>query len=171
MRKSIFCFLIIIGAILFLNFQVHADSCFKMVDLESRADGSFFAYSINANGQVAGAYWCAGQTQAALWEPASGMRNLGALPGSIGSNAYGINTIGQIVGGCRTDDGNRAFIWDPVNGMQDLGNFPGATHNIAYDINSFGQVVGSSGTPTEKRAFLWGPAVDQHPYEAKTSAP
>lgn len=121
MRKSICCFLIIIGAILFLNFQVHADSCFKMIDLESRAGGSFFPYSINANGQVAGACWCAGQTQAALWDPASGMRNLGALPGSIGSNAYGINTIGQIVGGCRTDDGNRAFIWDPVNGMQDLG--------------------------------------------------
>ena len=66
MRKSFYCICVSIAAILFLHFNAQADPCFKMIDLKSQDDASFFAYSINANGLVVGEQWVAGQSRASL---------------------------------------------------------------------------------------------------------
>lgn len=100
---AIFCF----------HFQAQADSCYKMVSIDSEDSASFFAYSVNANGQVVGERWCASQSRASLWDPANGMKDLGVLPGAISSTAYGINNIGKVVGGCSTPEESGLFFGIP----------------------------------------------------------
>ena len=72
--------------------------------------------SINAYGDVVGfANITAGDAlneHAFLWTRASGIRDLGTLPGDTTSDANGINNLGQIVGdSCAPDGSCRGFVW------------------------------------------------------------
>ncbi|HEY6887385.1 MAG TPA: hypothetical protein VI300_06380 [Solirubrobacter sp.] len=100
--------------------------------------GTFFTYGVSDPVPI----------HAFSWTQATGMIDLGTLPGATTSSAYGINDRGQIVG----ESGGRPFLFSPDTGMTELGLLPGDTSGAAYAINDHGQVVGVSGS---SHAVLW----------------
>jgi probable HAF family extracellular repeat protein len=131
------------------------------------------ANAINALGEVAGyASTADGMDHAVLWVPNTAkpgswtLRDLGMLPGDIGSVAQGVNDQGQVVGYRNdADDLGRAFLWTPsspgssTGTMIALGALPGETYASAYAINAGGAVVGEAKVGENAHAFLWQPAV------------
>jgi len=106
---------------------------------------------INDAGQIVGGTttWNARYAHAFL-RNASGMHDLGTLPGELSSVAYDINNRGQIVGTSVTDlHMHRIFLFADGR-MQDLGPIippqsPSGYHTLAYAINDRGQIIGTSG--------------------------
>jgi probable HAF family extracellular repeat protein len=125
------------------------------------------ARAINSTGQVVGESITAqGADHAFLWNPETGMQDLGAIANF--SQAYGINNQGQVVGWTGTPAGfDRAFVWTASTGMVPLGTL-GGRHSYAYDINNKGQLVGEAytadlGGNEVSHACLWnqvGGAID-----------
>ena len=127
------------------------------------------AYSINANGLVAGNSVSCGK-RAVVWDSAKSLTptDLGVLGGieswilgqvmvnGIEGMVKSINDAGQVIGGSDTSvpAEDHAFVWDEDNGMQDLGTL-GGEDSAAYAINSLGQIVGSADTPSAEHAVLW----------------
>ncbi len=100
-----------------------------------------------------------------LWQPKTGMIDLGTLGASPGNSvAYGINNLDQVVGQSETADGMpHAFLWADGK-MLDLGTLGGES-SVANDINDAGHIVGwaiavDGGFPLQ-RAFLWADNVMQ----------
>jgi probable HAF family extracellular repeat protein len=126
-----------------------------MQDLGTPGENSI-GRGINDNGQVTGT---GGNGGAFLWDPVTGLQDLGTLGGSQASGSR-INANGQVTGTSQIAPGSfqtHAFLWDTMGGMQDLGTL-GGTNSIGLGINSRGQVTGmddSEGVPP--RAFLWDP--------------
>jgi probable HAF family extracellular repeat protein len=115
---------------------------------------------IENSGRVVGTFWTANyeQQRIALYDPATGMYDIGTLGGSY-AIAYAVNASGQIVGTSMTDASGEiptlhAFLYS--NGtMQDI-DTSGGVDSSAYAINSSGQVVGRMFTANgESRAFLY----------------
>lgn len=115
---------------------------------------------IEDNGRVVGTFWTANyeQQRVALYDPATGMHDIGTLGGSF-AFAQAINNSGQIVGTSITDASGEiptfhAFLYS--NGtMQDIDTL-GGVDSSAFAINSSGQVVGRMFTANgESRAFLY----------------
>jgi probable HAF family extracellular repeat protein len=136
-----------------LHLEVLEDRCllsgYAVIDL-----GPGQAFGINAADQVVGDDAATGH--AFLWDPATGLQDLGTLGGRA-SGGFAINDLGQVVGGSQPGIGpSHAFLWDSVTGMRDLGGLGGPNSN-AFDINNAGQVVGSSDLPgdTSYHAFFW----------------
>lgn len=123
-------------------------------------NGAAIASHINDSGAIVGVSSLAGGggMRAFIWDSANGIRNLGLLSGTIGSQAYAINNVGQVVGRCPITPwpANRAFIWDTVNGIRDIGSLGGML-TVATDINNNGQVVGYATVPGSDvyHAFIW----------------
>ena len=132
----------------------------QMIDLGTlgAGDDDSRAHAINDFQQVVGWTDLGGDkgAHAFLYDPLTGMQDLGAIGGVGGSNAYGINNAGQVVGLSTVDGDNvgHAAVWFDSQGPVDLGT-PGSASS-AFAINEVGQVVGADG-PT---AVLWeqGPA-------------
>ncbi len=104
------------------------------------------ATAISQNGQVAGSGTRAdGSTRAFRWTSATGMTDLGTLPGTLSSFARGINSAGQIVGGTYAKSGDQPFRWTEARGMELLGSLS-ATPSIATAINESGQASGIEGS-------------------------
>src|SRR5437667_4139380 len=78
------------------------------------------AATINNNGDVVGYSKGPRGMRAFLWTQATGMQNLGVLPGGNSSQALGINDKGTVVGSSTSSSGDRAFIWTKQAGMTDL---------------------------------------------------
>jgi probable HAF family extracellular repeat protein len=101
-----------------------------------------WATAVNSAGHVVGRMLLTpngGYYHAFLWTLSGGMRDLGAIAGTLGhSTAEAINDRGQIVG----VSGGRAFLWTARGGMRDLGTPPGGTGAGAADISKDGRVVG-----------------------------
>lgn len=130
-----------------------------LVDLGVPAGYDFSdGVAINDRGQVVGS---AGLEQgfgsaALLWDPQTGMRDLGNL-GFPFSMAVGINNAGRVVGNGLTADGvPMAFTWTETDGMVGLLP-PGALNSAARDINASGQIVGTFQTEVSMHIFLWTP--------------
>ncbi|GLQ52681.1 hypothetical protein ACFFJT_20975 [Dyella flava] len=86
-----------------------------------------------------------------IWTPATGMRDLGTLPGDTTSQALGINDEGLIVGESCGANGCRAVLWQ--NGsIVDMNTLvaPGFTDQLVYanDINDEGVITGQSANAT-----------------------
>jgi len=88
-----------------------------------------------------------GQSHAYLWDPTTGIRDLGTLGGD--SFAYAVNDSGTVVGSYVPTDGRiyyHGFIWSEATGMVDIGVPGGGDSNTAQvfctAINSAGNVVG-----------------------------
>ncbi|HJR33519.1 MAG TPA: PKD domain-containing protein, partial [Gemmatimonadales bacterium] len=119
-----------------------------------------------------------GPHRAFLWRPATGMVDLGVLPGDACSFATGMNDMGQVVGVSASleqicagaaiqqmigvDSGVHGFIWTASGGMLPLGNVPSGAGSVPRGINNSGIVVGYSSAPVQPgcfipRAFVWTP--------------
>ena len=121
-------------------------------------------YAINEAGDVAGSSQLPGngQTNAFLWNPVSGMINLGNLGGNY-CQASGMNNNGQVVGVSTMLSGpTHGFIWDATDGLiKDLNSFlpndtPWVLEN-GYDINDSGEITGFGRNDGEPRAFVMIP--------------
>jgi probable HAF family extracellular repeat protein len=117
------------------------------------------ARATNSAGQVVGESNTAqGGNHAFLWNPQTGMQDLGAL--AYSSWAFAINDQGQVAGWTGVPAGfDRAFIWSASTGMVPLGTL-GGRHSYARGINDLGQVVGEAYTANQggnhaSHAFLW----------------
>jgi probable HAF family extracellular repeat protein len=103
-------------------------------------------------------YWVVGTSinssgiaHAFLWNPATGMEDLGTLPDGSLSVAFGVNASGQVVGwGDSPAASSRAFIWTQGGGMVDLVG-TGEDSTLAHAINDAGLVVGVAANV----AFRW----------------
>jgi probable HAF family extracellular repeat protein len=104
--------------------------------------------------------------RAFLWTRNQGLRNLGAVPGDVTSQATGINEWRQIVGqSCDAADNCRGFLWQ--NGeMTDLqGLVIGDYDDVittANDIDDLGRITGQAFDPDTGQffAFLARPVFD-----------
>jgi probable HAF family extracellular repeat protein len=125
--------------------------------------------------------------RAFLWTQATGMQDLGVLPGGNSSRALGINDMGAVVGSSTSSSGDRAFIWTKQGGMRDLNGAAsvtllGAVFVEAHAINDTGQIVvmgmamqSSGGTahqdcaPAPPSSFLLTPTSAQSKIPGKRS--
>lgn len=123
------------------------------------AGGWSYAYAINDAGQITGEAMPSDITSrghAVLWDPATGLRDLGTL-GGYESQARAINNRGQVVGLTGTaSGGTHAFLWDSATGMRDLGTLDARNTSVAVAVNDLGQVVGySDAGDYSQHAFVW----------------
>ena len=104
-----------------------------------------------------------GQSHAYLWDPTTGIRDLGTLGGD--SQAYGVNDSGTVVGWYIPTDGRiyfHGFIWTEATGMVDIGVPGGGDSDTAevfcFAINNAGNVVGRARQVDGRQvAFFWSP--------------
>ena len=104
-----------------------------------------------------------GQAHAYLWDPTTGIRDLGTLGDD--SIAYAVNDSGIVVGSYIPNDGRiyyHGFIWTEATGMVDIGVPGGGDSNTAevfcFAINNAGNVVGSARQVDGRQvAFFWSP--------------
>ncbi|MSR48194.1 MAG: hypothetical protein EXS13_14230 [Planctomycetes bacterium] len=126
------------------------------------------AMNVNQDGTaIVGNFYFGG---AFLWTSASGMQNLGVLPGQNGAVAADVNSDGTVaVGHSYTFSSSTgytfldAFRWTASGGMQDLGVLPGDGFSYATGVNGDGAiVVGTSYSFVAgyvARPFLWTPTM------------
>ncbi len=122
------------------------------------------ASEVSDYGQIAGYSFTPSQhPNAYSWTAATGVVDLGTLPGGSESRATRVSDRGQIVGWADTtsipagaDSGIRhGFSWTAAGGMVDLGTFGGSASTAAA-VNDVGQVVGYSDLASGAwHAFLW----------------
>ncbi len=120
-------------------------------------DPSFRAHSLNDRGQIV----LSSPAGLHVWDPDTGMRDIGVLAVAYQNHAIPINNAGQVCGGVLDPNGcMQAFFWDPNTGPHLVGTF-GERESWALDINSKGQVVGfagpkaATGSNPPPKAFLW----------------
>lgn len=108
---------------------------------------------INNSGQSVGVSgFDGGVKRAFIYDPVSGMTDLGFLNG-VGTFARGINASAQVVGHTTVSD-TSAFIWD--GSMSALPNLAGGDTSTAYSINDSGTAVGwSTDALGERHAVVW----------------
>jgi len=112
------------------------------------------AKNLNNQGQVVGTSDLPGDqtAHAFLWSKATGIKDLGTLPGDVASVGLAIDDAGVVTGGSLDDQFNpRAFIWQ--NGvMSDLNTLIPAGSPLqlwfACSINSSGAIIGVAATST-----------------------
>ena len=151
------------------------------------------ASSINDMGQIVGWSSVSAATQysgcmdvvdsnlpvhAFLFQNASGMQDLGALPGDSSSVALKINLFGQVIGSSgnsvtinyddspyqyRIQVSGRPFSWNVRSGMRDLNDLvdhdSGWVLNSATDINNWGQIVGLGTHDGQAHGYLMTPNI------------
>lgn len=102
---------------------------------------SNFAWGINDNGQVGGAYHTT-SNNGYIYNTTNSVLTTINVPGAFTSNVYGINDTGKISGSYYTT-GNFGFIYDTNTSSFTYLNKAGATATWAYGINDAGTVVGN----------------------------
>lgn len=134
-------------------------------DLGSLGGPRVEAWGINDAGQVVGSARLPGGppnvTHAFVWSAASGMTDLGALPGGSFAQAYAINALGVLVGESETASAPRhAFVYRD-GAMRDLNDLivpaTGWTLEIAWDVSDSGLIVGTGRLNGLERSFLLTP--------------
>ena len=129
---------------------------YKTVHLPS-IDPSFRAHSLNDRGQIV----LSSPTGLYVWDPKTGLRDIGVLAALYPNHPIPINNAGQVCGGLLDPNGcMQAFFWDPNTGLHMLGTF-GEKNSWALALNNKGQVVGFAGPKAHDgsnpppKAFLW----------------
>ena len=98
------------------------------------------------------------RSHAFLWTQATGMVDLGNLPGGTESAALAISADGGTVAGTATDSSGKphAFRWKKATGMVDLGTLPGGKRSAALSISADGRIIsGLAGKDGYLHAFRW----------------
>ena len=127
-------------------------------DLGTLGGNESWATAMNADGQVVGYsqwttyYAYASSYHAFLWDPSTGMHDLGTFGSE--SSASAINDGGQVVGTATLANGQpHAFVWDAAFGMQAL-VVSGASSSAATSINNEGDVVGWQDVAGRRIGFI-----------------
>ncbi len=132
-----------------------------MLDLGSLG-GDSFATGINDSGTVVGYSFLAGASgtyHAFTWTSATGMVDLGPLPGGTSTQATGINSAGEVVGAGFDARGVRVpWSWTANGGYVTLPENSGNALNYAFAVNDSGQVTGQRYIGQVVSAFRWNPA-------------
>jgi probable HAF family extracellular repeat protein len=123
---------------------------YTIIDLGTLPAGTTStAASINDKGQVVGYSQVAGgNNHAFLWDPKTGLQDLGTLLGGANSGASGNSICSSVAG--RSDfagsAGNtHAFLWAQAGGFQDLCALPGDNSSAAIaSLTPLRPVVGNS---------------------------
>ncbi len=91
------------------------------------------------------------------WTEASGMEDLGVLPGMGASGAMGTNADGSVVAGFSAGfSQTKAFRWTAAGGMQDLGSLVPGGSALGIAMSSDGDAIaGNASSPNGNRAFRW----------------
>jgi probable HAF family extracellular repeat protein len=132
---------------------------YSVIDLGTLGGDVTTPYDINERGQIVGESQTGDgtKTHAFLWDPTTGMHDLGTLGGS--SSAKSINDLGEVVGWSAIPglSSGLGFVWRRGAGLRVLPPLPGQTSSRAAAINNHGQIVGwSKGTaPTFYTPTLW----------------
>jgi probable HAF family extracellular repeat protein len=109
---------------------------------------NLFASSINNKGQMAGYLYNASDDtgETIIYDPASGLKNLGNPFGGNFSEARAINNNGWVTGEAfLPDDGSHAygtFLYNDQDGIINVGDFASSDINGADAINDKGEIVG-----------------------------
>jgi probable HAF family extracellular repeat protein len=96
--------------------------------------------------------------RAFLWIRGQGIRNLGAVPGDLTSQATGINDWRQVVGqSCDVNDNCRGFLWQngEMRDLQDLAPGYDGVITTANDIDDFGRITGQAFDPDSGQFFAF----------------
>jgi PKD repeat protein len=97
------------------------------------------AIAVNEAGAVAGT-----ASQAWLWTPAGGVRQLGTMNG-LSSHVADISESGKVTGTAQLADLTmRGFVWTELSGMQALPPLPGYVDSRGRALNEAGEVAGTS---------------------------
>ncbi|UEC01666.1 PEP-CTERM sorting domain-containing protein [Burkholderia vietnamiensis] len=135
----------------------------NVVTLGGLGGANSAAEAVNDWGLAAGfADLASGDTQATIFNLATGTaQGLGTLGGQM-SYAYGINNLGQVVGLAETATGaEHYFLWDAQHGMQDLQSLidPSSGWQISgvSDINNVGQIMATACRDGQCQAALLNP--------------
>lgn len=123
------------------------------------------AYGLNDRGQVVGITSAPNGSHAGVWDRASGVRDLGELPGGEDfSQAKAINNAGTVVGLSYAEDGYRAFVWAASYGLRDLNTLIDSNSvpagMIIYDalaINNRGWVLANAQLQQVAHTYLLRP--------------
>ena len=135
-----------------------AAATYTIIDLGTLGGGYSVATGINGRGEVVGyslPSTTSGLLHAFLYD-ASGMHDLGTLPGGTYSVAEDLNDAGQVVGWANSVAGgvNRPVLWE-AGTMRDLGTL-GGSYGTATAINAAGAITGWSGVASsDAHAFLY----------------
>jgi probable HAF family extracellular repeat protein len=145
-------------AMLPLNFALSASPALAQSFDEDMLRMHAYAVSPDGSTLVGSTNNSSGGLYAIRWSAASGLTDLGLLPGGVASDARALSSDGQVVVGL-ADSGSmnwHAFRWTPTGGMVDLGTLGGA-QSYAWGTSADGAVVvGSSDTATTpEHAFRW----------------
>ncbi len=147
------CLAVVSGVVYFLHTR---SILYETLYLPS-IDPSFRGHSLNDRGEIV----LSSPAGLHIWDPQTGMRDIGILAALYPNHPVPINNAGQICGGILDPNGcMQAFFWDPNTGLHLLGTF-GEKNSWALDINSKGQVVGFAGPKAHDgsnpppKGFLW----------------
>jgi probable HAF family extracellular repeat protein len=115
-----------------------------------------YAAAVNASDWVIGqSHNGANRNHAFVWDPATGIHDLGTLGGGE-SSAAAINDAGMVVGSSRTPDNlPHAFVWTAQSGLINIDTL-NSTYSYAFLVNDAGMVAGYRRTGAgENHAFVW----------------
>jgi probable HAF family extracellular repeat protein len=148
--------------VLLLPALLKAEIRYNFITLErSINDKTFYAYSINNNGEVVGYVLTkTGESEAVLFDPTGHQRTieLGALPDFPYSRAYSVNHYGQVVGSSFNSTRQSVATLFDITGRGNniaLGTLGGAS-GTAYAVNDYGQIVGyAANSSGEEHAVLF----------------
>ncbi len=137
---------------------VHAE--IPLRDLGSLGGPESMAHALSADGSVVvgRSDLNAPASHAFRWTAATGMVDLGVLPGANDSSARGVSANGQVVVGFSNPGGLfRAFRWTQAGGMINLGTLGGGNYSMANAVSADGSVVvgGASTEANQVHAFRW----------------
>jgi len=127
--------------------------------------GATVAFAINNSGIIVGNAEVSTSRHPALWNRAGQIRDLGTLPGGMGT-AFGVNDLNQVVGYSTTASNDpHAFLWSSKTGIQDLNDMipPNSGWVLVWGsaINKAGQITGWGTIHGENHAYLLSPSSSQ----------
>jgi probable HAF family extracellular repeat protein len=125
-------------------------------DLGALGQGMSFAEAINDAGLVAGDSYFQGSTlHAFAWTRATGMIDIGTLPGGTVSEARAVDEFGEIAGNADVSPlETHVFLWTRATGIRDLGA-AGADTATMLGMSSRGRIVGELITRGGEHAMTW----------------
>lgn len=147
----------------FLSTAAFAQTLYEICEFGDLSGPGDFTegFGINDAGHIVGRRYEAetGTSHAFFWDRRNPLRDLGTLPGDMGSVAFSVNDH-DVVTGQSYGDESHVFVWRKVTGMKPLQGPDDSVRPISpAAINNSGQIVGR----TQDDGFTWDPVEGLRP--------